>query len=353
MSVEGRAPEPRAQQGRERGGPPRIAVVIPAYRVRERILDVLAAIGPEVWRVYVIDDHCPDGSGDLVETQVHDPRVRVLRHERNRGVGGATITGYTAALQDGAGVVVKVDGDGQMDPRQIPDFVRPILDGRADYTKGNRFFSVESLCEMPPLRTAGNAVLSFLNKVASGYWKVMDPTNGYTAVHAAVLAMVPLHKLDPRWFFESDLLFRLNTLGAVVEEVPMEAVYRGERSNLRVSSVVLGFPPRFLSRFCKRVFYNYFLRDFNVCSLEIVAGLSLSGFGAAFGLYHWYRSIVDRVAATTGTVMLAALPVILGFQLLLAAVGHDVGSVPNQPLHRRRAGAPPDGEAGQRPAAEP
>src|SRR5262249_25404382 len=150
----------------------KIGVVIPCFRVRAHILDVLARIGRSVSAVYVVDDACPEKTGDLVESTVRDPRVRVLRHEANQGVGGAVMTGYREALAQGMDIVVKIDGDGQMDPALLPRFTRPIIEGSADYTKGNRFFDVASMKPMPPIRLIGNAALSFMSKLSSGYWDI-------------------------------------------------------------------------------------------------------------------------------------------------------------------------------------
>src|SRR5690606_32001950 len=150
-----------------------------------------------------------------------DPRVRVIRHASNLGVGGAVITGYQAAIADGMDILVKLDGDGQMDASLIPDFIEPIINGEADYTKGNRFFDLEELRSMPRIRLIGNAVLSFMTKFSSGYWNLFDPTNGFTALHADVARYLPLSKISKRYFFESDMLFRLNTLRAVVHDIPM------------------------------------------------------------------------------------------------------------------------------------
>ena len=203
----------------------KVAIVIPAFRVKEHILQVIEKVGPEVSDILVVDDCCPEGSGDFVRNNCADVRVRVIFNKSNKGVGGATISGYLEALKIGSDVIVKVDGDGQMDPALIPDLIHPILSGEADYTKGNRFFNLASLKSMPLIRLFGNSVLSFVSKLASGYWNVMDPTNGFTAIHASVLKVLPLEKIDERYFFESDMLFRLNTVRAVVKELPMEASY--------------------------------------------------------------------------------------------------------------------------------
>jgi len=312
-----------------------IGVVVPCYRVRKQILAVLSAIGPECEAVYVVDDACPEGSGELVESECHDARVRVLRHEHNRGVGAATLTGYHAAQADGCDVIVKLDGDGQMDPSLIPRLVRPILDGEADYTKGNRFHDLEGLQSMPSLRLLGNSLLSFASKASSGYWNLFDPTNGFTAIHAAVARRLPVAKLSQRWFFESDLLFRLGTLRAVVCDVPMPAVYGGESSNLVIRRIAPEFALKHLRNLAKRIFYAYYLRDFNVASIELAAGAALLLFGVAFGLSAWVQGSVAGVPNHSGTVMVAALPVIVGVQLVLAFLGHDLQNVPREVVHRR------------------
>lgn len=317
---------------------PRIAVVIPCYKVTRHVARVVADIGPEVSRIYCVDDACPEGSGDFIAANIADPRVTVLRNPVNSGVGGAVITGYRQALADGCDVVVKVDGDGQMDPRLIPKFISPIVAGQADYTKGNRFYNIEDLRGMPPLRLLGNAGLSFLTKLSSGYWDVFDPTNGYTAIHAAVLREMPLDKIAQRYFFESDMLFRLNTLRAVVADIPMKAVYADETSNMAIGKMIWPFLSRNLMNFAKRIGYNYYLRDFNLASVELLLGAPMALAGAAFGAVRWAEGVSEGVPVTAGTVMLAALPIILGLQMLLAAFGHDVAAVPRQPVHPRLRG---------------
>jgi dolichol-phosphate mannosyltransferase len=316
------------------------AVVIPCYRVRRHIGGVLAGIGPEVDAIFVVDDGCPDGSGRFVKEAVSDARIRVIFHDRNRGVGAAMATGYRAALDDGAEIVVKLDGDGQMDPSLIPRFTAPLRQRTADYVKGNRFFHPDYLLSMPGIRVLGNTLLSFANKLISGYWDLMDPANGFTAIHRTALQLVPLDKIDRRYFFESDMLFRLNVARAVVVDTPMQAVYADEKSNLRVRRVLFDFPWRYLNRFAKRVFFNYFLRDFNLGTLALVFGTLLTIFGTTFGLYHWIISHSAGTDSSAGTVMVAALPVILGFQLLLFFLQFDILSVPRKPLSANDPPAP-------------
>ena len=326
------ATAPIARSARVGGAGP-IAVVIPCYRVHGKVIDVIARIGPEVAAIYVVDDACPDHTGDLVEREVRDTRVRVIRHAENRGVGAATLTGMEAAAGAGASILVKLDGDGQMDPAFIPKLVMPIVRGHADYTKGNRFFSPETLQRMPTLRALGNGMLSFFMKISSGYWTIFDPTNGFIALHAAVFRLLPTDKIARRFFFESDLLFRLSTVRAHAVDVPMAAIYDDEKSNLRIRSIVFPFVWYLVRNFSKRIVYSYFLRDFSIGSVYLVFGLPIFLFGVIFGTIEWISHVRAGVAATAGTVMVGALPVIVGFQLLLAFLAYDVATVPRAPIY--------------------
>lgn len=313
----------------------KVGVVLPSYRVKAHILNVLSRMGPECHAIYVIDDACPDGSGAYVQANCTDPRVKVVFNEVNLGVGGAVMRGYREAVLDGCDVVVKVDGDGQMAPELLPQFIGPILDGYADYTKGNRFFDLSEISKMPKIRLFGNAVLSFMSKFSSGYWDVFDPTNGYTAIHARVIEHLPLDKISRRYFFESDMLFRLNTLRCVVLDVPMDAVYGNEESNLKIKSIVMDFLLKHSRNYGKRIFYNYFLRGLSAASLELVIGLLLFAFGVVFGLNSWSDSATQKVATSAGTVMVAALPVLVGFQMILSFLAYDIQSVPKIAIHKR------------------
>jgi glycosyltransferase involved in cell wall biosynthesis len=311
----------------------RVAVVVPCYRCKAQVRRVLEGIDSSVWRVYLVDDACPEGTGDWVRQSLSDPRIHVLTHTQNQGVGGAVISGYRAALADGADIVVKLDGDGQMDPALIGRFIAPILRGRADYTKGNRFFTLRSLAGMPRIRLLGNALLSFVAKLSTGYWSLFDVTNGYTAIHARLLPYLELDRISRRYFFETDLLFRLGTLRAAVVDVPMDAVYADERSNLKVSRVLPEFAFKHMVNLFKRLAYSYFLRDLTVASLELVVGAALLGFGVVFGLSTWAQALSTGVATPLGTIMLSALPTLVGLQMLLAFIGHDVAQQPQRAVH--------------------
>lgn len=316
--------------------PAKIAVVIPSYKVRAHILGVIEKIGPEVSRIYIVDDCCPDASGKFVEENCSDPRVRIIFNGVNQGVGGAVLNGYRAAIEEEIDVIVKVDGDGQMDPSLISNFVAPILAGEADYTKGNRFFDLEEIRAMPKMRLFGNAVLSFMTKFSSGYWDLFDPTNGYTAIHGQVARLLSPDKLSRRYFFETDMLFRLNTLRAVVVDIPMDAKYGDEISNLKIRKIVGEFLFKHFRNFAKRVFYNYYLRDMSIASIELPLGLALLIFGLLFGGYHWMESSSRGEATAAGTTMIVAVSLLTGLQFLLAFISHDISSIPRRVRHRRR-----------------
>jgi len=281
----------------------------------------------------VVDDASPDRTAELVEqASRRDGRVLLIRHEKNRGVGGAMVTGFRKALELGAQIIVKMDGDGQMDARHLPSLLVPLVRGQADYTKGNRFRDFQSLRQMPLIRRLGNMGLGFLTKVATGYWNVFDPTNGYVAIRAEALAQLPLERVDNTYFFETSMLGNLYLLGAVVRELPMPAQYRDEVSSLLIHRVLLEFPLKLFAAFLRRLWLKNFIYDFTMVSVYLLTGLPLLAFGLLFGAVKWIEYARRNVPAPTGTVMLPTLSVLLGIQILLSAIEFDLGAVPKDPL---------------------
>ena len=309
-----------------------VAVVLPCYKVREHILDVISRIGSEVAHIYVVDDCCPDQSGTYVEENCTDPRVRLVFNQVNLGVGGAVMAGYREAIKDGADIIVKIDGDGQMDPALLPKIIFPLLKGKADYAKGNRFYDLAHIRRMPTVRLIGNAGLSLISKLSTGYWQTFDPTNGYTAIDARVADHLPFDRISQRYFFETDMLFRLNTLRAVVADVPMDACYGEEVSNLKIKDIIGEFFSKNMRNFFKRIFYNYFLRDMSLASLELLAGTALLSFGLVFGVVHWYSGFLSGHVTPTGTIMIASLSLLSGLQFMLAFFSYDIAATPTQPI---------------------
>lgn len=304
----------------------RVCCVIPAYRARGSVCDVVRDVLPYVDAVIVVDDACPEGSGDAAAQAFRaHPSVYVLKRERNGGVGAAMKTGMEKALELGADVIVKIDADGQMDPRYIPGMVE-LFAANQDLAlvKGNRFFDPRVLLTMPAIRLFGNSCLSLLAKFASGYWNVVDPTNGYLAFSGNVLSALNMRALADGYFFEMSTLAELGLKRAAIAEMEMETIYGGERSSLSITRVLFGFPPKLAWLFFRRVALQYFLFDINLGSLYIVFGATLSTLGAGFAIFEWIQSIVTGVPRTTGTVMLGVLPFLMGFQLLLNALLYDV-----------------------------
>lgn len=313
-----------------------VAVVIPCYRSEKSIAKVVDGIPGFVSSIVCVNDCSDDNLSEVLEQlATENAKVKIVTHAVNKGVGGATVSGYEQALGLGADILVKMDSDGQMNADFIAPLIMPILEGHADYTKGNRFFDPDEVRIMPTVRLIGNAGLSLMTKATTGYWDLFDPTNGFTALHANVARVLPLRKLHNRYFFESDLLFRLSTVRACVVDVPMVPIYGDEVSNLSAGKVLLSFPFLHARNGFKRFIYNYILRGFSAASLSLLAGLPLLVFGVIFGIGAWIESYETDVPATAGTVMLSAVPLLIGFQLVLSFLHHDVASVPKTPIHRR------------------
>ena len=312
---------------------PIVAVVIPAYRAASTVASVIASVPGLVRHVVVVDDGSADATAQVVR-DLRDPRVDLVQLEQNQGVGAAVTAGYHRAVVLGADVIAKMDADGQMDPDHLLPLITPIVIGRADYTKGNRFLHARELRSMPGRRRFGNAGLSFMTKLASGYWDIFDPTNGYTAIHASLIPLLAEAPIGKRYFFESSMLLGLSLLRGVVRDVYIPARYPpGAASQLSESRAALQFPWRLLRGFVRRIVLQYFVRDFTAVSLYLVFGLFLGLFGTIWGVWHWALAAQAGVAATTGTVMIAVLPIIVGVQLLLQALTLDIANVPSEPVH--------------------
>jgi len=312
-----------------------LAVVIPAYHVADEIESVLSEIPEYLHYIIVVDDASPDNTSELVQAFANqDKRIVLIRHEQNQGVGGAMLTGFRKALELGAQIIVKIDGDHQMDPAHIPALVTPLLEGKADYAKGNRFRDFESLQHMPLIRRIGNLGLSFLTKAATGYWNCFDPTNGYFAIRAEVLEQLPFERIARSYFFETSMLANLYLLDAFVLDVPMPARYRGERSSMSIRRVLIEFPARLLGTLFRRLLLRYFLFDFSMVSVYLLTGIPLILFGLIFGSVKWAQYASLGIPAPTGTVMLPTLALILGIQIMLSAIEVDMNAVPKTPRSR-------------------
>lgn len=313
-----------------------IVAVIPCYRVETGIGDVIASLPHYFKHIVIVDDASPDSTAETVlKASKKDRRILLIRHENNRGVGGAMITGFKKALELRADIVVKIDGDGQMDTAHLPELLTPIIQKQADYTKGNRFRNFQALQKMPLVRRMGNMALGFLAKAATGYWNLLDPTNGFVAIHGKVLAQLPLDRIDSSYFFETSMLARLYLLGAVVKDVPMPARYGNEVSSLSIRRSLVEFSVKLLKTFFHRLILKNLIYDFSMASIYMLAGFPLLLFGLTFGVSKWVQYSRIKVPAPTGTVMLPTLSVIVGIQFIIAAIEIDLRSVPKEPLSQQ------------------
>lgn len=310
-----------------------VAVVIPCYRVENEIASVLASLPRYIKYIIVVDDASPDSTAELVNKAAKkDRRIVLIRHEKNQGVGGAMVSGFKKALELEAQIVIKVDGDGQMDAVHLPELLAPLIEGQADYTKGNRFRDFQALQKMPFIRRVGNMGLGFLSKAATGYWNLFDPTNGFVAIKSHVLAQLPLDHIDRSYYFETSMLAQLYLLGAVVKDIPMPARYRGEISNLSIRRTLIEFPLKLSATFSRRLILKNLIYDFSMESIYFLAGFPLLLFGLIFGIIKWVDYATRNLPAPTGTVMLPTLSVLLGIQFLIAAIEIDLRSTPKEPL---------------------
>ena len=307
--------------------------VVPCYRVESEVDTVITSLPRYLKHIIFVDDASPDKTFDIIQKAAKkNQRIILIRHEKNQGVGGAMVTGFQKALELDPDIVVKIDGDGQMDMSHLPDLLGPLLHKQADYTKGNRFRDFQALQKMPLIRRIGNMGLGFLSKAATGYWNIFDPTNGFIAITGNVLAQLPLHQIDKTYFFETSMLARLYMLGAVVKDVPMPARYGSEVSNLSIRRTLIEFSVKLLKTLFYRLVLKNLIYDFSMASIYMFAGLPLLLFGLIFGISKWIQYSKLGVPAPTGTVMLPTLSVIVGIQFLIAAIEIDLRSVPSEPI---------------------
>jgi dolichol-phosphate mannosyltransferase len=311
---------------------PRVAVVLPCFRVKEKIVGVVESLIGRVDYIFAVDDKCPEDSGQWLKEHCRHPSLTILFNEENQGVGGAMITGYEAALASDAEVIVKMDGDGQMDARYLKRLIAPLLTGKADFAKGNRFYDLRALQSMPGTRRIGNFGLTLLAKAATGFWHLSDPTNGYFALRRGALGLVNFHLLDRRYFFEISLLVQLNMVRAVAVDVPIPALYADENSSLNPMRALVSFPGKLLGGFLHRIWWRYFIYDINIVTVFLVVGCMLFFGGGSFGAWRWSENVEHGANQSAGTVALAMLPMILGFQMLLQAMVLDVMDKPEQPI---------------------
>lgn len=306
----------------------RTAAVMPCYRTSTQAVKLAQKCLQFVDLVICVDDSCPQHTGTKISAANLGPQVVVLKHSTNQGVGGATKTGISFALAHGYNIIIKLDSDGQMNPENIPRLIKPLLTGKAQLCKGNRFTNLESMSGMPTLRLIGNIGLGFLTKLSTGYWELFDPTNGFIALSADTAQLVRLDKTDDRYFFETDLLFRCGLADIVICEIAMPSSYNGEISSLRPERELIRFSRKHLQILAKRIFYQYFLLDFNPGSIELVGGLCAATLSLVIALKSIFNNINYNQATPAGTQTLFLALTFIAVQLLLGFVSYDAATRP-------------------------
>jgi glycosyltransferase involved in cell wall biosynthesis len=302
-----------------------IAVIIPAYNEERLIGKVLKTIPTFIDHIVVVDDASRDRTGEVIKAhQKEEPRIIYIRHEKNEGVGGAIITGYKLARDNEINISVVMAGDAQMDPEDLPKLLDPVVEGKVDYSKGNRLFTGKAWKVIPKTRYLGNAILSFLTKIASGYWHVADSQSGYGAVTLEVLKTIDLDSIYKQYGMPNDLLVRLNIYQFRVRDVPVTPVYGiGERSGIKIYKVMFTLSFLLLKLFLWRLKEKYVIRDFHPLVLFYLLGFVLTPIGIAFGSYLLIlRIFFGSVAATSA--LLAAFFAISGLQSLFFAMWFDM-----------------------------
>jgi glycosyltransferase involved in cell wall biosynthesis len=307
-----------------------IAVVVRAHNEHIHIADVIQTMPDIVDHIVVVDDGSDDDTS-AVALSTGDARLVLLRHEGNLGVGAATVTGHRKARELSADVNVVMDGDGQMDPAYLAHLLEPVVQRGYGFAKANRFYSMSSFADMPRLRIFGNLVLSFATKFASGYWHLFDPQNGYTAIHREALDRLDLDRLARGYSFENDLLIQLNILRVPALDVPIPALYGDELSGIRLRKVVPELVHLMFWGFWRRFFQKYVLWSFSPIALLLLVGLALLAFSLVMGVWVISMTLGPPVA-TTGSVLLAVTPFLVGVQLVLNALVLDIQESPDEPV---------------------
>jgi glycosyltransferase involved in cell wall biosynthesis len=304
----------------------RIAIVVPAFREEALVGQVIKQAPTFVDQIVVVDDASPDRTSEAAFA-AGDDRVQVIKHERNKGVGGSIVTGHRAALEGGADVSVVMAGDAQMDPVYLAALLEPLVSHGYGFSKANRFFSASSFAGMPRHRVVGNIVLTFLTKLASGYWDLVDPQNGYTAITRETLERIPLDRLSERYEFENDLLIWMNIVSIRVVDVPVPARYGDEESSISLGRVIPRMSYLLFRGFWRRVWLKYVLWSFSPIALLLFTGLAMVAAGLAVGLWATIISI-GGTSPTAGTVLLAVTPFLVGMQMLIQALVLDIQATP-------------------------
>ena len=312
-----------------------VSVVIPAYNEEKHISNVINGIPKFVDLIIVVDDCSNDKTIAEVKKSTKINNIVILENSFNKGVGGSFMDGLKLALEKGSDIIVKVDGDNQMRLDYMKNLIEPLIDMTADYTKGNRFFDFEYIQQMPFVRRIGNMALSFLSKIASGYWDLFDPTNGFIAITKEAAIRICYKRIDNRFFFEQSLLHELYLIDAVVRDVNIPAKYGDEESKLSILHTVINFPSKIIRGLVRRIWLKKFVFNFSIDAIYILLGSLMVFGGSTYGLANWIKYATIGVGAPTGKVVIPSMLIILGVQFLISAIQMDIVSVPKIPIKKK------------------
>ena len=310
-----------------------VTVVIPCFNTSYKTTNsIIKKIPANVSNIIVVDDKCTLNTGKKLSKICDDKRLKIIYHAKNKGVGGAVMSGYRLAIKKKSDVIIKLDGDGQMNPLEIKNLLKPILKGEADYCKGNRLSNIKYIRKMPTTRLIGNFIFSICAKFTTGYWNIFDFSNGFTAIKGSILKNLIKEDIDERFFFETDMLFHLYIMRAKVVDVSMQPIYGKEISNLKILKVSKYFPSMMLKRFFQRIIFTYFIMKISFNSLGLLLGFVFLISGSFFGLYNWIYFGSKGELTPNGIIMITALNILIGIFLLCYFIIEDTKNVPNKTL---------------------
>ena len=302
--------------------------VIPCFKTKEKAADVALKSLNYVDKVICVDDNCPYKTYEFISKRIKDDNLIIIKNKANLGVGGAFKVGLEKALDLGAEYIIKIDSDGQMNPELIPLFIRPLEENKALFVKGNRFRNSKVMNKMPKIRLYGNIFLSFLTKLSTGYWELFDPTNGFIAFKKELIKQIPIHKLDNRFFFETDLLFRVGLTETFIIEIPIEAIYEDEKSNLNSIREIPNFSVKHINLIFKRILYSYFLFDFNPGSFFLLISLFFGFVSVSIASCYFIYSNINKIATPTGIQTLFLALFFISLQFFINFIHYDISQKP-------------------------
>lgn len=305
----------------------KVAAIIPCYNEEKLITKTIATLPNFVDEIIAVDDLSTDKTWKIIQDlSKSNKRVTPIHLSVNQGIGGAYMNGFEKALDNGADLIFTMAGDAQCNQDYMANMIDTLIDDKLDYVKANRFVHLEELKQMPTFRRVGNTIITILTKFSSGYYSIFDSQNGYGVFKRKTLENLPMDNIGRRYDYENTLLIALAIMGARVKDEPVPAIYGDEESTIPVFKTTLRALRVVWRGFWRRIYRKYVLINFHPIALFLYGGIFLSGIGILFGIYMIFDKVISNITPSSGTVMLAVLPIIIGFQLLLTAITMDMNN---------------------------